>query len=427
MELKKLFLRYFNNKLFTDSFWALSGNVVLRGLGLIGAIMVARFLGKDIYGEYGMIRNTLLSIAILSTFGLGYTATNFVAENRIKRTYDDSLLLSYTNFITLATSGLFAILLLVFSQFIAKNILDAPHLSDPLRIVSVWIVFSALTTSQIGVLAGLGEFKAMAKINAISGVLTFILTVVLTYLYNLTGAIFALLIAQIINWYLNHRLVKANIPYKITFRYDPLLKRLLDFSFPIALQEALYSMSSWLTYIILIKITNYGELGIYTAASQWGAVVLFVPGILRNVILSHLSSNNSNEQEHNLLLKRMLLINLIATTAPFIIILLFSSFISRFYGSSFGGLQVVLIVCVLTTIFMSLSNVYVQALMSKAKNWKVFYFKLFRDLGIVISTFLFLMNNNRNGALVLSLITLFMNIGFLALIYLTYPKTSINN
>ena len=50
----------FASKLFEDSFWAIVGSITSRALGLGSAIIVARLLGKSIYGEYGMIRNTVL-------------------------------------------------------------------------------------------------------------------------------------------------------------------------------------------------------------------------------------------------------------------------------------------------------------------------------------------------------------------------------
>ncbi|MBO5697209.1 MAG: oligosaccharide flippase family protein [Alistipes sp.] len=67
--------------LFKDSFWALVGSTIGKGLSLIAGIAVARFLGSEIYGEYGVIRNTLTYIAIVSTFGFGYSATKFIAEH----------------------------------------------------------------------------------------------------------------------------------------------------------------------------------------------------------------------------------------------------------------------------------------------------------------------------------------------------------
>ena len=59
MDITNLKRRLLNSKLFKDSTWALLGSVLGKGLSLVAGIAVARFLGKEIYGEYGMIKNTL--------------------------------------------------------------------------------------------------------------------------------------------------------------------------------------------------------------------------------------------------------------------------------------------------------------------------------------------------------------------------------
>ena len=72
--------RLLNSKLINDSFWSIVGNLVGRGLGLVAGIYVARQLGKDIYGEYSAIKNMVLFMSVISNFGLGFTATKFVAD-----------------------------------------------------------------------------------------------------------------------------------------------------------------------------------------------------------------------------------------------------------------------------------------------------------------------------------------------------------
>ena len=78
--MKKLLNNLSKNNLIVDSFWALLGNVVFKGLSLLGGILVARLLGKNIFGEFSIIKTTFISIAFITTLGFGYTATKFVAD-----------------------------------------------------------------------------------------------------------------------------------------------------------------------------------------------------------------------------------------------------------------------------------------------------------------------------------------------------------
>ena len=166
--------------LFKDSMWSLIGSSVGRGLSLIAGILVARFLGKELYGEFGMIKTTLIYIEIFSTFGLGYTATKFIADFKKGNQSQVVPVCNATLKITLATSGFMALMVLIFAKQIAV-LIDAPHLYNTLRITAVGIIVNAINTAQIGILSGFAEFKVIAKNTTIAGIITFILTVLLTY------------------------------------------------------------------------------------------------------------------------------------------------------------------------------------------------------------------------------------------------------
>ena len=92
-----------SSKLINDSFWSIVGNIVGRGLGLVAGIYVARGLGRDLFGEYSAIKNTVLFMSVISNFGLGFTATKFVADYTKNAEFGHKLkwFIKYTNKITL--------------------------------------------------------------------------------------------------------------------------------------------------------------------------------------------------------------------------------------------------------------------------------------------------------------------------------------
>ena len=53
-----------------------------RALSLAAAILVARTLGKVVYGELGIIQSTVGMFGTLAGFGMGTTSSKFVAEFR---------------------------------------------------------------------------------------------------------------------------------------------------------------------------------------------------------------------------------------------------------------------------------------------------------------------------------------------------------
>lgn len=413
--------RVFQNRVLGDSFWAIIGNVIGKGFVLISSIIVARMLGKEISGELGIIRNTLMSIAIFSTFGLGYTATKFISEFRIEKPQYIPRILIISRKITLIVSGSLALILFLYSDFFSQEILNTPKLSNALKITAIWIIFNAITTFQIGVLSGFQAFKEMARINSIIGILTFILSVTMTFYLGFYGALIALVLSQIVNWYLNYNLIDKNFVNKKKLKKNEskfLTKEILSFSFPIALQEGLYSITSWVMSYILILYSDFGELGLYTVASQWVSIILFIPSALRNVILSHLSEKLKNEFIYNKIIIINLILNFILTFGPFLFIYTFSNFITLLYGDSFQGLENVINIMVFGSIFNSLSNVYIQVFMSKGKNWAMFFFRLFRDIIVIFFIIhFFSLFKNISGAIILTSSQLFFS--FVSLLFMS--------
>ena len=64
------------------AFWSLLGTVVSRGLSLASSVFVARWLGKESFGEFGVLQTTVGMFAVFAGFGMGLTATKHVAELR---------------------------------------------------------------------------------------------------------------------------------------------------------------------------------------------------------------------------------------------------------------------------------------------------------------------------------------------------------
>ena len=406
--MKSLINKIKSSPLFQDSFWALFGSALGKGLSLIAGIAIARFLGKEAYGEYGIIKSTLLMIAMFSSLGLGYTATKFVAENKQDnaKTY---LIHKISSRITVVTSTVIALLVFVFAENIAIWI-DAPDLNSILRWSAAAIIFNAVNTTQTGELSGFNAYRQIAWNNLWVGIFVFVASIVLTYFWNLEGAVIALVCSYVLNCVLNRiTLNKYLKEHEVSHTDDSrsLRNEIIKFSLPVALQEGLYSITHWLNIVVLIKLSGYGQLGLSSAANQWSAVMLFIPGALRNVALSHLSQTNKDLKKNNKILKRLLAINFFSTFIPFVIISLLSKWICFWYGSDFSGLQAVLNIGVFTAVVNSMTNVFTQEFMAMSKNWYLFLSRLFRDLCMLVTLCLILSFGFRDqGALVSSIVTL---------------------
>lgn len=421
---KNIKSRLLNSSIAKDSFWALVGSVLGKGLSLIAGIVVARFLGKEVYGEFGMVKTTLIQIAMLSTFGLGYTITKYVAQYKKERPNDIRQIVHFSVKLTAIISGIIALLVFIFSKQLAI-IIDAPHLHNMLRLTSIAIIFNAITTTQIGALAGFNSFKTIAKNNFYAGVVTFLLSVLLTYYFGLNGAVVALVISLIYNCIINYYSLRKNLlefPIK-KLNDKKISKEIFNFSLPVALQESSYSIIHWALTFVLIKLSNYGELGVYNAAAQWGALIAFLPGVLRNVMLSHFSESSNDVKRHVKIVNKMLLVNIFFTLIPFLFVVIFSDFIVSFYGSTFTGMNHVLNVIVFSSIITAVTSVFNQEFMSKGKNWFLFLSRFIRDILLILLVVLSIkFFEEIRASLILSYVSLILKFIYCMLLLILFYK-----
>jgi len=408
-----------NSSFFRDSCWAVFGNGLGMGLLLIASIIIARYLGRDLYGEYGVVKTNMFYIASFSTFGLGLTSTRFIAIYLKEKSTQVIGIINTSLLITLIFSSFLAIILAIFSQSLS-NYLNAPSMKEPFRILSFIIVVKAVCMTTNGVLAGLGDFKSIAKNSVYSGIIMLASCAPMSIYWGLKGSLAALCISQIVNTGLNIFIIQRRKKGLPNCDKSFSAKTLVCFSFPVAMQEISYSVCNWIGLLLLTKFSTFGEVGIYTATAQWNAVILFLPGLLSNVVLSHLSGT-IDTAAHRSKINKMLLVYLMCTLVPFLIVYIFTPFIVSFYGPQFSQMGAVLRVLTLAVIPLCCSDVFKSELLASGHPWLLFSIRLIKDvLFLCIVAFLLINYIEYGGAMIYAISSLFISILFFIALFLCY-------
>ncbi|MBD5215765.1 MAG: oligosaccharide flippase family protein [Bacteroidales bacterium] len=410
---------------FKDSFWAVCGNGIGYALLLVSGIIIAHLLGKSEYGEYGLVKTTMFFIASFASFGLNYTSTKFIASSLKTRPEHVNNYIKTAISITIISSIILSLILEIFAPYIAK-FLDEPSLTLPLRLLGVLIIVRSLTYTLIAILAGFGDFKKIAISNVTSGVTMLILSIPFTYYCGLAGALGCLIISQLVLLLINGFFVERHQKKLINQIRIPVLKEIISVSYPVALHEAAYSIFHWLGVMLITKMATLGQLGIYSAASQWNAIILFIPNILVNVIVSNLSKHIDNTTAHHKIIKLSLLSNLGCTVIPFIIILFINKFIASLYGPTFVGLAPVINVMIFATIFICCSNVFYSEFIANGKTMIVFIARVLRDSLLLLLAYILIKNHSIDSAAlqyaIATVIASAIHFLFLGICYLKYQK-----
>jgi len=320
--------------------WSLAGAIASRVVGIVSSVVVARLLGKEGFGQYGIIQSTVMTCGTFAAFGLGLTATKHVAEYRHKDPAKAGRILGLSTLISLGSGAVIASILLVGAPWLASHTLAAPHLTGPLRIGAVLILFTALNGAQTGVLLGLEAFKLTAQLNLLTGLVSLPLVVGGVIFFGLKGALWGLAASAFVTWLLYHwalrrELTRARIPFSTKGSFAE-MRVLWAFSLPAVISGMLAAPVAWVCNALLVNQPHgYAEMGIVNAANQWFYALLFLPGVLARTAIPVLSERLGADDKISC--RRILTYNMGLNAAVVIPLMLLGCLASRHIMSIYGA------------------------------------------------------------------------------------------
>lgn len=388
-----------NKKIFNHSFWIVSGNIISKFILLIATILMAKLLNKQEYGQFGIIKSTILMFAVFAGMELGITATKYISQYKIVNPKKIEKIVGLSNFFAILISLIISISVFVFAKQIAIQI-NAPQLFSEIRISAFILFFSSLNGIQNGILAGLEKFKALSINTTIAGVVSSVGMVIASKYNNLDWVILAFGSNFLILFALNffslkkyfYPFYKVNIFDKNNFDEANILWK---FSLPAILAGLMVGPVTWFCNYLLVNQTDgYQQMANFDIANQWRNTILFIPAALCQIALPLLSSNLDNKKEYRSIYIKNIKVNFYVTVVLVIFLVAISPLIIYLYGDKYSDALVPIIIMFITTGFVAVNNVIGQAIASQDKMWLGFFVNLLWAIVLIISSYIFIVIYN---------------------------------
>lgn len=362
-------------RLASGSAWSLAGGVVARLLNLVTAVLVARLLGKSDFGAFGFVQGTVLTVGSLAGFGLGATATKYVAELRESAPAQAAAVVRATSRLSAITAGLFGIALWLSAPAICAGWLANPALTPAVRIGGLWVALSAYGSAQAGTLLGFERFDAIALSGCVTAGVAIPASAFGAIWFGLNGAVGAATIAAAGACILNAVLVRREMVRSGMSAVGRgalnIAQILFGFSIPSLLSSALLTLSAWLLSAIMVRLPGgLAEMAVFSAASQWRNAALFIPGAVCAAafpLLSNLAAEDAHGQ------RRVLRASFVVTATVALFIALGASVMSPLlmaaYGNGFRSGTLTLVVLVGSSVLIAVNNVIGVWLAARGQVW----------------------------------------------------------
>jgi O-antigen/teichoic acid export membrane protein len=393
--IKKILDDDINKKIFNHSIWILFGNIVSKFLLLFSTILISKIISKEEYGQFGIIKSTILMFATFAGLELGMTATKYISQYREKDKEKVENVLGLSNLFAIVISLIISVLIYFYSDIIAVKI-NAPSLSSIIKISSFIVFFSSINGIQAGIFSGIEKFKQLSVNTSIAGIISSLGMLLGAKYYGVMGVIVFFGSNYVILFILNFAVLKkifysqynVNIFRKSNFQE---LNVLWKFSLPAVFAGLMVGPVTWVcNYFLVNQHSGFTEMAYFDIANQWRNTILFIPAALSQIALPMLSSALESKHQYKSTYIKNLKLNVYVAGAMVIVFVLLSPLIIFTYGSEYKGAQYPLVIMLITTGLIAVNNVIGQVIASKNKMWIGFYVNMLWGMFLIFFSYIFI-------------------------------------
>lgn len=170
-------------------FFLFSGAALASAILAVSAILVGRFLGPDLYGQYNLVLVIPTLLLLFTDLGLNAAVTKFVASFRAEGNIDyASAVVRYGMYFRLGIGVIVSVLSLVFAGYFAL-LINRPDLSFFVQLASLSLIFQVVFSTANSAFVGYDRSEYNALIMTVQAVVRTVMQIVLVLVgFSLGGA-----------------------------------------------------------------------------------------------------------------------------------------------------------------------------------------------------------------------------------------------
>lgn len=329
------------------SFFLISGTAVSMVVLAVSAILIARLLGSDVYGQYSLVIVLPQLLFLFTDLGLNQGITKFASEFQAKGDFNRlASVIKHGLILRLLMGVLISIFTYVFADTLSAVVLQRPELCLFVQLSALSILFQTVFVTAISAFVGMdrSEYNALTT-NIQSFAKTFIQIALILSGFAVVGAIIGHVVSYLIAGVVGVVLVLFLLrEKKVTvgaggFSFSDNTKLLLRYGSPLYLSAVLVGVIPLLQNIVLAFFVSDAEIGNFKAATNFAMLMTILSVPIQTIMLPAFSKlkNGATEKISAFFKVANKYTALIVVPVTFLIIVFSDPIVRIVYGSTYNS------------------------------------------------------------------------------------------
>jgi len=285
----------------SGAMWNIGAVFFLKASWPIAGIFIARELGVEALGLFGLMQSAIVMIAnvpsqaIITVNGKCVGSWSEEKKNLVSGEIAATLVLTLLIVMVILLFGIFK------PKYLAEILFGSAQSVEVLGAFILIAIFTVLNAWPQGCLTGLGKFKLIAALNFIGALLTISLVYFFTASFGFFGVLGGLAAGQVILGLLLFStafftLYSSRAAPNVRF-IRPGLKAVNHTALPILVSGLMVAPIYWYANTMLAMVDGgLAALGVYTVAFQWGSLFSQISVSLGGVLIPYLARQEGEKR-----------------------------------------------------------------------------------------------------------------------------------
>jgi len=361
--------------------WVALGAIGSRIVTVGAMIGVARLLGKDAFGQLGMVQQSVMLCSGVISYGLGLTAAKHLAELHQVARDRAGHILAVVVLASLGLAMLTGAIIVAASPMLSGTSFGRQLLFQPLAWTVLWMIVSSVSLTMQGALTGMFAFRATAWVQLVESLCGGAGVLVGSLCAGLDGVVVGYVAASTTGclvscWSLKTYAAEMGIALQLPAWRDVVQESsaLRDYGLPMTLTGLVMSLSSWASPALLVWHSGgYSEIAVFNAANYWFNALVILPNILQRVgtVMQAAALGQSDVTTGRKIYRDTVLFNVVLTGAAACPLALASPWVLALFGPEFRGGWPTMVVCLASAICVSVVKPAEQSLTATGRTWTI--------------------------------------------------------